>query len=115
MNHEDVRALTYSQCRSRLGSIYARMAQFGAKHRLSRADEAEFDRLTDEVTAIDERRRSLERADDIARGRSGGYRLEGEGSGIIATADSKIRGICRKSACSRVTRARLRPNYAPAP
>jgi HK97 family phage major capsid protein len=83
MDHDETRGMSMSQCQTRLGAIYARMGGLGAKHRLSRADEDEFNRLTDEVTRIDEHRRSLKRADDIARGRGGaGLRHEGEGDGI---------------------------------
>jgi HK97 family phage major capsid protein len=87
----DVRALTYSQSEQRLRLIYARQAQLCAKHRLSRADEQEAVELSDEVTAIDAHRRSLERADDIAKGRNGGSRLryEGEGAGIDPYADER--------------------------
>jgi HK97 family phage major capsid protein len=90
MDNDDVRSLTYSQCRARLGTIYARMGSLGAKHRMSRADEAEFDRMTDEVTAIDEHRRSLERADSMAKGRGGaGLRYETERDGIDPYADER--------------------------
>lgn len=80
---DDVRALSYSQCEQRARVMHARLVTLAAKHRLSRADEQEAEQLTAEVSAIDDRRRSLERADDLARG-GGGTRIryEGERDGI---------------------------------
>ncbi len=79
----DVRSMNYSQCVSRLRTIHARLATLAAKHRMSRADEQEADQLSAEAVAIDDHRRSLDRADQLARGSGAGrIRTEGEGSGI---------------------------------
>jgi HK97 family phage major capsid protein len=89
MDPEDVRQLTYSQCGTRLRAIEARLVGLSAKHRLSRADEAEHNRLADESLRINAHRQRLERGAELARGAGGGrYRLEGEGDGVAPYADN---------------------------
>jgi HK97 family phage major capsid protein len=99
MDPTDVRSLKYSQIAPRLRVIYARLAQLQTKHRLSRSDEEAGAQLADEVTALDEHRRALERAEDMSRGVRGGwvatangghYRLEGESAGIDPYADVDV-------------------------
>jgi HK97 family phage major capsid protein len=60
--------LNYSQAVERMENIHARMEQLGAKHRMSRADDEEFDELSAEFKDLDGHVKSLQRAAEMAKG-----------------------------------------------
>lgn len=80
MTPDEIRDMPYSRIAPRLRVIHARQAQLAGKHRLSRADEQEASELSDEVTALDARRSSLERSHQLAHG-DDNIRYENGGGG----------------------------------
>lgn len=70
---------THSQTVQRLREIHPRIEQLAAKHRLTSSEEREAAELADEIEDLNEHRKRLERADELAkigRNGSGSIRLE---------------------------------------
>jgi HK97 family phage major capsid protein len=89
----EIQKLTYTQCEQRLRAVESRMVGLASKHRLSRSDEDEHNRLGDEALQINEHRLSLEHAGAMASGAaSGRYQLEGEGDGVQPYQDDERGG-----------------------
>lgn len=65
-----------SEAVSRMAAAHTRMEELGGKHRLSKADEAEFDELRDEFKDLTEYVDKLDRRAEIAKGGRPGSRLK---------------------------------------
>jgi HK97 family phage major capsid protein len=101
---------TRDQAVSRMQEIYVRLQQLAGKHRMSKADDQEFERLKDEFGEL---RNVIERGDKIAeivgaaRG-EGNFRLEGEHNAIRPFAgrdDASPLGGFRDSALRQLERS----------
>lgn len=62
--------MTYSQAVNRIGEIEARMSELSQMDQLTPEQDAEYRELLDEVFQVDEHRKKLERADDLAKVKS---------------------------------------------
>lgn len=83
--------LTRDEAVSRMGEAHVRMEQLGAKHRMSKADEAEFTQLGEEFNDLKNHVERMDRAADIAKAAHTGGRLRVE-RGSISDEDRPTTG-----------------------
>ena len=96
--------LTRSESVSRMEELHTRMEELGTKHRLSKADEVEFDELKEEFDQYRDHVERLDRSAEFAqasRGR-GRYRTE---RGSIGEDDAPPRTDARSEALRTLDRA----------
>lgn len=78
---------------TRMEAAQARMEQLGAKHRLARSEQSEFDELSDEFRDLEAHVKRIDGAARITEGlRTGRMKLEGPDSGIAAVVDGQAGG-----------------------
>ncbi|OBJ90902.1 phage major capsid protein [Mycobacterium asiaticum] len=90
--------LTRPEAVERMEAIHARMERLGEKHRLSRADEQEFDDLKDEFGDLEQHVKRLDRAADLTAAARGAGRLRIEAGSIGRSGEDYGGGSLRDTA-----------------